>query len=150
VKNEPDFLGNEQPACIKPATGVDFIPVFCTFVQKNDMQATQILEHLLQTLDMSVREFALSLGYERAENFYNIQRGKSQFQYEALKEIVKTYPQINPDWLLDNSTQMLREKKEEVPQTEPAFMLTIRILEEQIRERDKRIADMEAGTGKAA
>ena len=111
------------------------------------MEAAEILTELLEHLQMSVREFALSLGYDRAENFYNIQKGKSQFQYEALREIVKKYADINPDWLLGNSEEMLRQKKEpeNVMPPQPSFILTIQILEKEIQERDKRIQELEGG-----
>jgi hypothetical protein len=111
------------------------------------MEAAEILAGLLAHLQMRVREFALSLGYERAENFYNVQKGKSPFQYDALKAIVKTYPEINPDWLLDNSAQMLRTQRKQpeiMPATEPAFMLTIQLLEKEIKEKEKRIKELES------
>ncbi|MBC8110280.1 MAG: hypothetical protein H7Y04_04395 [Verrucomicrobia bacterium] len=109
------------------------------------MDATEIFAQLLAYLKMNVREFALSLGYDRAENFYNIQRGKSAFQYETLKLIVKKYPDINPDWLLGNSDKILREKKEpEIPVlAEPSFMLTIQLLEKELKERERKIKELE-------
>jgi hypothetical protein len=70
--------------------------------------AKEIFEDLIKTLDMSVREFALSLGYERAENFYNIQREKTEFSFSILQAILRKYPDLSASFLLGESGEIYK------------------------------------------
>jgi hypothetical protein len=70
----------------------------------------QIIEHS----NKSVNQFARDLNY-RPDKFYNVIKGKSNPSWEMIESIVKTYPEIDGNWLLKNIGSMLPQAEEEQP-----------------------------------
>lgn len=58
------------------------------------------LQELIDTLDISVLEFARQLGEHRGEKVYHILHGRLKPRYDTLEKILVAFPQVNGDWLL--------------------------------------------------
>lgn len=58
------------------------------------------LQQLIDTLNISVLEFARQLGEHRGEKVYHILHGRLKPRYDTLQKILVAYPQVNGDWLL--------------------------------------------------
>lgn len=66
------------------------------------------LDILCQTFNINASELAKSLDVE-ASAISHIKSGRNKPRYDFLVKILRTYPMINPDWLLLDSDQVLRE-----------------------------------------
>ncbi|GAB2558588.1 XRE family transcriptional regulator [Spirosoma areae] len=66
------------------------------------------LQQLIDSLDISVLEFARQLGEHRGEKVYHILHGRLKPRYDTLEKILVAYPQVNGDWLLRGEGMMFR------------------------------------------
>lgn len=56
---------------------------------------------------MSINAFALSVGLKRAENLYQIKRGKNDISRDLAYKIHTRYPDVSVSWLLTGEGEML-------------------------------------------
>jgi hypothetical protein len=114
------------------------------------IHSSQILLMLTDALGLSVQALSRKLGYERPDTFYKIAKDKAYFQYEALLKLLELYPEISADFLLGRSEQVFREaatsstENEIIREDTQDYTLTIRILEREIREKERRIKELES------
>jgi len=66
------------------------------------------LQQLIDSLDVSVLEFARQLGEHRGEKVYHILHGRLKPRYDTLEKILQAYPQVNGDWLLRGEGLMFK------------------------------------------
>lgn len=66
------------------------------------------LDILCQTFQINASELAKSLGVD-ASAISHLRSGRNNPRYDFLVKILRTYPTINPDWLLLDSDQVLRD-----------------------------------------
>ena len=66
------------------------------------------LQQLIDTLNISVLEFARQLGERRGEKVYHILHGRLKPRFDTLEKILSAYPQINADWLLRGEGMMFK------------------------------------------
>ncbi|SFD27788.1 helix-turn-helix transcriptional regulator [Spirosoma endophyticum] len=66
------------------------------------------LQQLIDTLDISVLEFARQLGEHRGEKVYHILHGRLKPRYDTLEKILMAYPQVNGDWLMRGEGMMFK------------------------------------------
>ncbi|GAB3960025.1 hypothetical protein GCM10028805_57190 [Spirosoma harenae] len=66
------------------------------------------LQQLIDTLNISVLEFARQLGERRGEKVYHILHGRLKPRFDTLEKILVAYPQINADWLLRGEGMMFK------------------------------------------
>ena len=72
------------------------------------MGADKKIDEILKYLGISAKAFAESLGYERPQIIYDIQKGKTKRISEDLSiKIVSVYKSINKVWLLTGEGEML-------------------------------------------
>lgn len=69
------------------------------------------LDILCQTFQINASELAKSLGVD-ASAISHLRSGRNNPRYDFLVKILRTYPTINPDWLLLDSDQVLRDGAE--------------------------------------
>lgn len=69
------------------------------------------LDILCQTFQINASELAKSLGVD-ASAISHLRSGRNNPRYDFLVKILRTYPAINPDWLLLDSDQVLRDGAE--------------------------------------
>ena len=69
------------------------------------------LDILCQTFHINASELAKSLGVD-ASAISHLRSGRNNPRYDFLVKILRTYPTINPDWLLLDSDQVLRDGAE--------------------------------------
>lgn len=66
------------------------------------------LQQLIDSLNISVLEFARQLGEHRGEKVYHILHGRLKPRYDTLEKILVAYPQVNGDWLLSGEGLMFK------------------------------------------
>ena len=66
------------------------------------------LQQLIDSLDVSVLEFARQLGEHRGEKVYHILHGRVKPRFDTLEKIMVAYPQVNGDWLLRGEGLMFK------------------------------------------
>jgi hypothetical protein len=66
------------------------------------------LQQLIDSLNISVLEFARQLGEHRGEKVYHILHGRLKPRYDTLEKILVAYPQVNGDWLLRGEGVMFK------------------------------------------
>lgn len=66
------------------------------------------LQQLIDSLDISVLEFARQLGEHRGEKVYHILHGRLKPRYDTLEKILVAYPKVNGDWLLRGEGMMFK------------------------------------------
>ena len=79
------------------------------------------LKQLLQHLDMSAAEFADSIGVQRS-SISHILSGRNNPGLEYIQKILRSYPQVNPDWLVTGNGNMTRESSDGSMQEEVSWM----------------------------
>ena len=67
----------------------------------------QRIEKIVHWTGLSVNAFALNVGLNRAENLYQIKRGKNGISKELAELIASKYPEINRVWILTGDGEML-------------------------------------------
>lgn len=72
------------------------------------MNDTERIKALLEHLGLSGKKFAESLGMERADRIYNIQKGRNNISPNMAAIITMKYPLINMEWLLTGKGPMLK------------------------------------------
>jgi len=73
------------------------------------MTGADIINEILAELKLKVSVFSKSLGYERPQKIYDIQKGKTKnISNELADDIVLTYPQFNKSWVLTGEGSMLK------------------------------------------
>lgn len=70
------------------------------------MSDSERLKAVIDYLAMNPREFALSLGFARADSIYHILNGKNRISRNMALRITTKYPFINELWLLSNKGDM--------------------------------------------
>lgn len=65
------------------------------------------IEKVVKWSGMSVNAFAKHIGLGRAENLYQIKKGKNRISANLAQTIVDHYPQISKGWLLSGEGAML-------------------------------------------
>lgn len=68
-------------------------------------------DSLLKALNHSIPSFAKTLGYERCDKLYNIQKGKYYPSFEILQDITKYFVEVNIDWIISGRGSMLLDSK---------------------------------------
>ena len=66
------------------------------------------LQQLIDSLQISVLEFARQLGESRGEKVYHILHGRVKPRFDTLEKILTAFPQINGDWLLRGEGLMFK------------------------------------------
>jgi hypothetical protein len=115
----------------------------------------QILERLTEALDVSINQLARSIG-DKPDKFYRMQSSGIKPSYDTMQSILTRYPQVSGEFLLGQTEQVFRQPKaiqqtvEPEEETEPThskeddtFVLTIRLLERELKARNKRIEELE-------
>lgn len=72
----------------------------------------QRIEKIVHWTGLSVNAFALNVGLNRAENLYQIKRGKNGISKELAELISSKYPEINRVWILTGEGEMLSSSGE--------------------------------------
>jgi len=73
------------------------------------MTGADIINEILAELKIKASIFSKSLGYERPQKIYDIQKGKTKnISNELADDIVFTYPQFNKSWVLTGEGPMLK------------------------------------------
>ncbi len=115
----------------------------------------QILERLTEALDVSINQLARSIG-DKPDKFYRMQSSGIKPSYDTMQSILTQYPQVSGEFLLGQTEEVFRQPKAighpvepeaEEPKTadneDDTFILTIRLLERELKAKDKRIAELE-------
>jgi hypothetical protein len=116
------------------------------------MPIPQILEKLTEILALSLNQLARNIG-DKPDKFYRMMHYGVRPSYETLQSILEKYPEVSGDFLLGKGGDVLGKQAKEPENiaqpvavfseaTQPLVM-TIQILEKEIKERDKRIAELE-------
>lgn len=58
------------------------------------------LKRVVDELRLSVNKFSELLGYSRPEKLYRIITGKNKISYQVLTDILKSFPNVNGDYLM--------------------------------------------------
>lgn len=75
------------------------------------MTAAEKINLILNHLNINAKAFAESLGYERPQIIYDIQKGKTKrISSELADKIVSVFYDINKSWLLADEGEMLRKE----------------------------------------
>ena len=84
------------------------------------MEDTQLINILMEKLNCTANEMAEQLAVSPA-TISNLRNGKTSPSFEVLQKIMRTYPQINADWLLTREGNMFKgnitppEKEQQLP-----------------------------------
>ncbi|MBC8112534.1 MAG: hypothetical protein H7Y04_15895 [Verrucomicrobia bacterium] len=113
------------------------------------MPIGEIMEKLVEALDINFNQLAEQTG-ERPDKFYRMKNQGIKPSYETMQQILEAYPQVSGEFLLgrggsvllaentevipEPSTLQPEEKPEEKKTGEERFLLTIEILEKEIRQ----------------
>ena len=79
------------------------------------MDFSQKMLALLKALDMNANEFAKALGYKAPEKVYAMIKNKNRPSYDTLNDILRLFPQISTDWLVNENSKepMLKDEKKD-------------------------------------
>ncbi len=80
-------------------------------------QANQIGDRIKQLItdnQMSTYEASKKLGYDRASKLYKLIANEVKPSYDTLLDLMNTWPDVSPDWLLRGEGPILRESMVEV------------------------------------
>ena len=70
------------------------------------MESWKRLESVIKYSELTINAFALSIGLKRAENLYQIKRGKNSISKDLVKLITTKYCNISKSWLLTGEGAM--------------------------------------------
>lgn len=74
------------------------------------MKSSEKIEKILNYLGMNPKAFSETLGYERPQVIYDIQKGKTKsISSDLSNKIISVYPQFNRSWLLADEGEMLNK-----------------------------------------
>lgn len=73
------------------------------------MDSAKIIDEVLKHLKLNPSQLSKSLGLKRAQNIYDIQKGKTGISKDVAARINETYPEINKHYLLTGEGQLLNE-----------------------------------------
>lgn len=73
------------------------------------MDSIKIIGEVLEYLKLNPSQLAKSLGLKRAQNIYDIQKGKTGISKDVATRINETYPEINREYLLTGEGFLLKE-----------------------------------------
>lgn len=69
---------------------------------------------LIDYLGINQKQFAESIGMERADTIYNICKHKTKCSTDVIELILQKYPRVNSEWLFKSKKPIeLEEKKED-------------------------------------
>ena len=73
-------------------------------------KASEIIDTLLDELNLNPKSFADSIGLDRPQAIYDIQKGKTKsISSSMVNKILSVYPQFNMFWLLTGNGPMLKD-----------------------------------------
>lgn len=78
------------------------------------MGSCKRLKTLIEWAGMSTHAFGMKIGMKRSENLYRIMRNEENVSLKLATLIIKTYPQINKNWLIYGEGEMLVEETDPV------------------------------------
>jgi len=110
------------------------------------MSQAERLKKVINSLLESPKSFSESIGLPSPTTIYDILASKRKLTPAIMKKIIETYPNLNPDWLLEGKgDQMLYQNKNpmqilEEPDYKEQY---IKSLEERIKEQEKTIDNYE-------
>ncbi len=82
----------------------------------------QRLGQVISHSGKSVNQFAVELG-ERPDKYYNVIKGKSNPSWEMIENVIRTYPEVDGNWLLKGEGEMVKPTEAApavLPQPDPA------------------------------
>ena len=131
---------------ISPTEPQDFTPV------------PQLFKRLIEALDITIYQLARSIG-DKPDKFYRMLNSGIKPSYDTMQSILTRYPQVSGEFLLGQTEEVFRQPKaiqqtvepEEETEPKPAnsrdeddtFVLTIRLLERELKAKNKRIEELE-------
>jgi len=71
------------------------------------MKSWDRLQQVVEWSGLSINAFAISIGLKRAENLYQIKKGKHGISIDLTNKITDKYPDISASWLLVGEGDML-------------------------------------------
>jgi hypothetical protein len=74
----------------------------------------QRLGQVISHSGKSVNQFAVELG-ERPDKYYNVIKGKSNPSWEMIENVIRTYPEVDGNWLLKGEGDMLPNPADSLP-----------------------------------
>jgi len=112
------------------------------------------IKKIIEYSGLKINSFALKIGYKRGQSIYDLLAGDPKINAKFAVKVVKTYPEINFDWILTGEGSMLKDKPDNVvvneqlgpyePKNENDMMLSeeIKFLKKQLEEKDKQISKL--------
>ncbi len=79
------------------------------------MNSWSRLKQVIDRSGLTINAFALSIGLKRAENLYQIKKGKNAVSKDLASLIVTRYPDISGAWLITGEGAMFTGEKESDP-----------------------------------
>lgn len=95
------------------------------------------IKELIFKLDLNQTSFAKAVGVSQNAIFKTVS-GETQPRLVLIDAILKTYPQVNRDWLLEGKGEMFKETSESVPQN----VAPDNYLQEQLRRLEEQFSKM--------
>lgn len=83
------------------------------------MESWARLEQVINWSKLTVNAFALSIGLKRAENLYQIKKGRNAISKDLAELISKKYPGISKSWLITGEGQMFIDDNQDSKQAFP-------------------------------
>lgn len=65
---------------------------------------------LIEVLGVTPRQFAISLGYERADKIYNIINKETGVSQVVVSDILRVYKQVSNEWLVNGIGKLLNDE----------------------------------------
>lgn len=72
------------------------------------MSSKEILEQILSHLKISANKLSKELGHPSNVKIYHIKSGRNNISVDIAKEIEKTFPEFNYNWILKGEGEMLK------------------------------------------
>ena len=96
------------------------------------------IKELIFKLDLNQTSFAKSVEVPQSVIYNTINGVTKTPRYTLLESILKVYPQVNKDWLLEGKGEMFKEASESVPQN----VAPDNYLQEQLRRLEEQFSKM--------
>lgn len=73
------------------------------------MTEVERIEKLRDYASLSWRALSMKIGWPNQQKFYDIRRGRYHLSYDAVNDIVATFPEIRREWLMTGEGPMLKK-----------------------------------------
>jgi len=112
------------------------------------------IKEVIKWSGLNANAFAKKVGYDRGQVIYDIIKGKNKITGKISVNIVKSYPEINLNWILTGEGNMLKEQpdnavaNEQLGTYEPKNendtvpRLEYEFIKKQLEEKDKQISKL--------